>query len=213
MKIITIIPLAFLIMAGCSPLYYGAMEKIGIHKREILADRVVEARDSQKEAKEQFQSALEEFKSVVEVEEGDLAKEYKKLKATLEKSEQRAEEVRERIGAVEDVSGSLFAEWRAEIKRYNSDKLRRASEKKYEMTRDKYDELIEAMKKAENRLEPVLVPLRDQVLYMKHNLNARAVAGLSAELEGVRADVDKLVEDMEKAIAEADAFIKTLGEE
>ena len=69
------------------------------------------------------------------------------------------------------------------------------------------------MKRAESKLEPALVPLRDQVLFLKHNLNARAIAGLSAELVGVQTNVNSLVRDMEKAIAKADAFMATLQEE
>ena len=66
------------------------------------------------------------------------------------------------------------------------------------------------MKAAEGKLEPVLVPLRDQVLFMKHNLNARAIVGLSGELSRVQVNVDRLVRDMDAAIAEADRFIATL---
>ncbi|HQI50219.1 MAG TPA: DUF2959 family protein, partial [bacterium] len=70
-----------------------------------------------------------------------------------------------------------------------------------------------AMKKAEWRLEPALIPLRDQVLFMKHNLNARAIAGLSDEVVTVETRVDSLVADIEVAVKEADAFIATLQEE
>lgn len=214
MKIrLLLIPISVFILVGCSSIYYGAMEKIGVHKRDIMVDRVKAARDSQKEAKKQFQSALEKFQNVVKYEGGDLEREYEKLKNTLERSEARAEEVRGRIESVEDVSEALFDEWQAEIKKYDSDELREASREKLEATKEKYKELIGAMKQAESRLEPVLVPLRDQVLFLKHNLNARAVAGLSGELESVQANVDKLVSDMEKAIREADAFIATLEEE
>ncbi len=69
------------------------------------------------------------------------------------------------------------------------------------------------MKKAEAKLEPVLVPLRDQVLFMKHNLNAKAIAGLSNELVSVQTNVDKLVRDMDIAIAQADKFIAALQEQ
>jgi hypothetical protein len=50
---------------GCSKAYYGAMEKVGIHKRDILVDRVEGARDAQSEAQEQFKSALEQFGTVI----------------------------------------------------------------------------------------------------------------------------------------------------
>lgn len=200
-------------LTACSSVYYNTMEKVGIHKRDIMVDRVKAARDSQNDAKKQFVTAMDQFKSVVHFQGGDLEKEYNKLNATLKKSEARAEDVRNRIRSVEDVSEALFDEWRAEIKQYSSDSLRRASQNKYDATRKKYTELIRAMKKAEARLEPALVPLRDQVLFMKHNLNARAIAGLTTEVAGVQTHVDKLVKEMEIAIAQADAFIKDLQTE
>ena len=200
-------------LCGCSTMYYGTMEKLGVHKREILMDRVKSARDTQTETKEQFLTAMEQFKSVVKFDGGNLEKEYGKLNSALQESESAAVAVRERITSVEDVSAALFKEWAAEIKQYNSDSLRRVSQQKYDATQGKYRDLISAMKKAESRLEPVLVLLRDQVLFMKHNLNARAVAGLSQELASVQTNVDQLVSDMEKAIAEADVFISSLQAE
>jgi hypothetical protein len=208
-----VLPAILLGLCGCSTIYYDTMEKLGVHKRDIMVDRVKAARDTQNEAKEQFLTAMEQFKSVVNFPGGDLEKEYTKLNATLQKSESKAAEVRNRIRSVEDVSEALFSEWRSEIKQYSSDALRKSSQQKYDATRKKYNELIRAMKKAEAKLEPALVPLRDQVLFMKHNLNARAIAGLSNELITVQANVDRLVRDMESAIAEADAFISALKAE
>lgn len=200
-------------VAGCSSMYYGTMEKMGVHKRDIMVDRVKAARDTQNETKEQFLTAMEQFKSVVHFKGGDLEKEYNILHATLKKSESKAADVHNRIQAVEDVSEALFSEWRSEIKQYSSDALRRSSQQKYDVTKKKYADLIKAMKNAESKLEPALAPLRDQVLFMKHNLNARAIAGLSGELTSVQTNVDRLVRDMETAIAEADRFITTLQSE
>jgi predicted nucleic acid-binding Zn-ribbon protein len=200
-------------LCGCSTMYYGAMEKFGVHKRDILMDRVKDARDSQDEAKTQFLSAMDQFKSVVNFTGGDLEKEYNRLNDALQSSEARATAVRDRIKAVEDVSQALFKEWRGEIKQYSSDALRNASQRKYDQTVDKYDELLRAMKNAESKLEPVLVSMRDQVLFLKHNLNARAIAGLSSELASVQGNVDSLIRDMDTAIQQADQFIATLKDE
>jgi hypothetical protein len=204
---------AVLGLCGCSTMYYGAMEKFGVHKRDIMVDRIKAARDTQDETKDQFVTAMEQFKGVVNFKGGNLESEYNKFNKTLQKSEAGAEAVHDRISAVENVSEALFKEWRSEIKQYSSDSLRNASQQKYDATKIKYEELIQAMKSAESRLEPVLTPLRDQVLFMKHNLNARAIAGLSGEVISVQANVDKLVRDMESAIAQADSFIASLDSE
>jgi hypothetical protein len=213
-RIRLLVPIALMLgLSACSTVYYDAMEKVGVHKRDIMVDRVKAARDTQNEAKKQFLTAMEQFKSVVNFKGGDLEKEYNKLNATLQKSEAEAAAVRSRIGSVEDVSDALFQEWRSEIKQYTSDTLRKASQQKYDLTKTKYGEFIAAMKKAESKLEPALAPLRDQVLFMKHNLNARAIAGLSDEMVNVQTNVDKLVTDMESAIAQADKFIASLQAE
>jgi hypothetical protein len=200
-------------ITACSNMYYGAMEKIGVHKRDILVDRVGAARNSQMEAKEQFLTAMEQFKSLVNFQGGDLEKNYNQLSATLKRSESKAADVRNRIEAVEDVSEALFKEWRSEIKQFSSDSLRKESQRQHDATQQKYTTFITAMKRAEAKLEPVLVPLRDQVLFMKHNLNARAIAGLSDELKSVQSNVDDLIRNIERAIAQADEFMASLRAE
>src|SRR4030042_3005367 len=77
---------------SCDRLYYAAMEKVGIHKRDIMVDRVKEARETQDETKKQFVTAMEQFKSVVSFQGGNLEKEYNKLNSTFKKSESKAVE-------------------------------------------------------------------------------------------------------------------------
>jgi len=199
-----------LLLSACSSTQYAVMEKFGIHKREILVDRVEDARDSQQEAKEQFASALEEFSAVLNFDGGTLEEKYKQLNSVLEESEDRAQDVAERIDKVEDVAEALFDEWDDELKLYSSDSLRRSSAKKLKETRSHYQSLMKAMRRAEAKIEPVLTPLRDQVLYLKHNLNAQAIASLQSELGRVEGDVSALIREMEAAIREADAFIVRL---
>jgi len=198
------------LLSACSSTQFAVMEKFGIHKREILVDRVEDARDSQQQAKEQFANALEEFSAVLNFQGGALEEKYKTLNSVLEESEEHAQKVRDRIDKVEDVAEALFDEWEDELKLYSSDSLRRSSAKKLKETRSHYQNLMTAMQRAEAKIEPVLTPLRDQVLYLKHNLNAQAIASLQSELGRVEGDVSALIREMEAAIREADAFIVRL---
>ncbi|MFK7815584.1 MAG: DUF2959 domain-containing protein [Gammaproteobacteria bacterium] len=200
-----------LFITACSQAYYGALEKVGIHKRDIMVDRVQEAKQSQEDAKEQFQSALEEFSSVANFQGGDLEDTYKKLNKELQKSEARADEVTARIDSVEDVSIALFKEWEQELSQYESAKLRTQSEQQLKDTKVRYEQLMAAMRLAESRIEPVLRPFRDQVLFLKHNLNAKAIASLRGELIQVESDTDKLIKELEISISEADRFIQETG--
>ncbi len=200
----------FLCVLGCESAYYNTMENFGVHKRDILVDRVVDARDAQQDAQEQFKSALEEFKSVVNVDGGKLEKAYNRLNNEFEASEESADLIRERIASIESVANALFKEWEEELKQYSSANLKRESQAQLSATRSKYRQLLTVMHKAESRLTPVLNSMRDQVLYLKHNLNARAIQSLKGEVVTINRDVDKLIEAMEKAITEADDFIREM---
>lgn len=204
---LSVVLLLLSVLAGCSSAYYGTMEKFGVHKRDIMVDRVTDARNAQEEAKEQFQSALEQFTSVVQLKDSALENQYKVLNSEYEKSRDRAETVRDRIESVESVSEALFAEWENELDQYSSKALRQDSEKKLRQTKKQYEHLIDAMWKAEGKIQPVLSVFHDQVLYLKHNLNAQAIAALQGELLSLEKDVAGLIAEMEKAIREADSFI------
>ena len=207
-------PLALcLTLAACDTAYMAAMEKMGYAKRDILSSRVKSARDAQEDAKKEIQSALDQFGKVVAYQGGDLEATYKKLNGELQNSEDAAESVRKRIKDVESVADALFSEWKSELAQYSSADLRRKSEEKLSQTKARYNEMLGAMKKAEQRIDPVLKPLRDQVLYLKHNLNARALAAIKGELVKVDAQVDQLVKDMNRSIAEADKFIQSMDKE
>ena len=210
MVILLAIPLG---LSACDTVYMATMDKIGYAKRDILSSRVKSARDAQEDAKKEIQSALEQFGKVVGYQGGDLEATYKKLSSELESSEDSAETVRKRIRDVESVADALFSEWETELGHYSSADLRRKSEAKLSHTKTRYKDMLGAMNRAEQRIDPVLKPLRDQVLYLKHNLNARTLAAMKGELVKVDAQVDRLVRDMNRSIAEADKFIQVMEKE
>lgn len=198
------------LLAGCATAYYSAMEKVGFPKRDILVSRVESARDSQQDARQEITDALTEFGKVVAYDGGDLEAQYKRLASRLEDSEAAATAVRTRIADVESVAEALFDEWQGELAQYSNASLRTQSEQQLRRTRARYKEMLGAMQRAESRLEPALQPLRDQVLFLKHNLNARAVAGLKGEVSRMDAQVNQLVKELDAAIAEANRFIAEL---
>ena len=205
--LITIAVLIVPFIGGCSKAYYGAMEKVGIHKRDILVDRVESARDAQSEAQEQFKSALEQFGAVVNIENTDLKKAYEKLNAEYEDSEKAAAKVSERIDKVESVADALFEEWEEELKLYKSADLRRSSQQKLQKTKTRYRGMLASMHRAEKSMTPVLSTFRDNVLFLKHNLNAQAIGSLRTEFSTLKGEIDGLIKNMNEAIKTSNKFI------
>ncbi len=202
--------LVAIMLAGCSSAYYKTMENFGVEKRDILVDRVEDARDAQDDASEQFASALEQFRSVVNFDGGDLEEVYDRLNSEYEESRDEAAEVSERIDEVESVAEDLFDEWQDELAEFSRADLRRNSESLLKDTRRRYEQMMKAMRRAEGSMEPVLEAFQDQVLALKHNLNARAIGALRNELDSIERETARLIAEMQKAIAEADSFIQSM---
>jgi len=204
---IALIVLIALMATGCQSVYYGAMEKMGTHKRDILVDRVEEGKEAQENAKAQFASAFEEFVAVSNVELGDLKTAYERLQDSFDRSEKRAKAVYDRIDSIKSVSKALFKEWEAELTQYTNQELRRASQDQMNQTKILYTKLIDAMEGAAQKMDPVLSAFRDQTLFLKHNLNAQAIAALNKTTLGMRSEVDSLIRQMSRSIEEANSFI------
>jgi hypothetical protein len=204
------IALVLVFFAGCRTAYYSTMEKFGVHKRDILKDNVEEARDEQKKAAEQFKDALTRLRELYGSPGGDLEKVYDKLQGDFNRSKSRADAVKERIRKVETVSSDLFKEWEQEITTMQNPKLAADSREKLRDTQGKYESLHSAMKRAEASMDPVLTQFQDQVLYLKHNLNAAAIGALKGETMDIEKEIQRLIGDMNASIQEADRFIEGL---
>jgi hypothetical protein len=202
--------LCLLLIAGCSSTYYSIWEKLGYEKRDILVSRIKSTNDDQEAAKKQFETTLQRFKDVTNFNGGDLEAEYNKLNSSYQSCESRANDVSSRIKSVEKVAADLFDEWQSELSQYSDPKLRQESEQKLTETKARYQKLITVMKQAEARMTPVLNAFHDQVLFLKHNLNAAAIASLQTTSAGIEADVTQLIKEMNASIAEANSFVSQL---
>jgi hypothetical protein len=201
---------SLLFCTGCRSVYYSAYETFGVYKRDLLKKKVVAARDDQKAASEQFKDALTRMKELYAFQGGELENTYNTLKRDYERSLDRATAVRSRIKDVETVAEDLFQEWEKELGEISSESLRNNSKTKLRETRGRYNELIDALKRAEQSMDPVLTRFKDQVLYLKHNLNAAAIASLKGETLNIQGEITKLLEEMNTAISRADKFIASL---
>jgi len=202
-----------MMLAGCETAYYNAWEKVGVHKRDLLVDRIEDTQDAQEETQEQFKDALEQYRAVVNFDGGDLEKLYNKLNSEYEDSESAAETIRDRIDSIEQVGEALFEEWQSELELYSSAALRRDSMSKLRKTKQRYQALVVSMHRAESKLAPALTAMRDNVLYLKHNLNTQAIAALKGELKTIDVNVNGLLRAIQQSIDESDEFINQLKQQ
>lgn len=208
-NLLFILPL-MLMLTACQSAYYSAMEKVGVHKRDILVDRVEEAQQSQQDAQQQFKSALEQFSTLIKFDGGDLQRMYEATDSEYQACSNAAEEVSARIDSIESVADALFDEWQDELEQYSNAKLKQDSARKLANTRKQYDNLLKTMRRAEQSMQPVLASLKDNSLYLKHNLNAKAIGALQGEFDSIQRDINRLIKEMNQAIAQSEQFVATL---
>jgi hypothetical protein len=195
---------------GCKSAYYGMWNKLGYEKRDILVSEVEDAKKDQEKAKEQFKTTMQRFQELTGYQGGDLEAKYKKLNSEFEACKSRATAVTKQIADVDTTAKDMFKEWKQELDKYQDANLRAKSEEKLTESKARYGELITAMRKAEGSMQPVLNAFNDQVLFLKHNLNAAAIASLQTTSQQIDANVQQLIKDMEASINEANQFISGL---
>lgn len=191
---------------------YSAYELIGVEKRDLLKSRVNKARDEEKQASQSFKSALDRLKDITHYDGGALERQYRSLQSSYDRAAEQAEDVRKSIKNVEGVAGDLFEEWEKEAGQIQTASLRQDSLRKLRETQNRYNEMITALKRSADKMEPVLTMFKDQTLYLKHNLNAEAIASLKGESGRIQSDIERLINEMNASIAAADKFIGHLQE-
>lgn len=189
---------------------YSAYEMVGMEKRDIFKREVKNVQEEQEDTTKAFKDALTRLKDIYDFEGGDLEKQHNKFKSSYERANEESQELKARVAKVDKVAKDLFEEWQAELNEMKDPDLRKRSSSQLKETKSRYSGLEVQLKKSEKKIDPVLVKLKDQVLNLKHNLNARAIAGLKTESGKIQSDIESLIKEVEKSSKEAEALIKTL---
>ena len=198
------------LLAGCQTAYYSAWETFGVHKRDLLKKFVVAARDEQKETSQEFQNALDRLRKLYAFDGGNLDRIYSEVKSDYDGLKERSDSVKKRVKEVHEVAEDLFKEWEKELKEYSSEELRAQSRRRMYETRSRFEDLSASLKRAEATMDPVLSRLKDQTLFLKHNLNSQAIASMRGESASIQAEILKLISEMNAAVKKADSFIKEM---
>jgi len=178
--------------------------------RDILISRVEAASDAQKNGVEEFRSALQQFKDVTDFDGGELEIKFTKLSTAFHDSEDAAAQVSSRISRVVSATNRLLDGWSDELKQYHDPAIKRKAEDQFDQTRLQAERLIASMRKTESKTVPVLAAFKDQVLFLKHNLNMQAIGSAQAQSVAIENDVNELIDEMEASINQAREFIGQL---
>jgi len=202
---------SLLLSGGCTRTYYKAMATFGKEKRDILVSRVKDSKKEQQQAKEQIKTTMESFQALTGFQGGQLEKNYKKLNGEYEKAADTAKKLHDRIESIDQVSSDLFKEWQKEIDGMDNRKLKQQSADMLRQSRLQEAGYIKSMRQTEARMTPVISAFHDQVVFLKHNLNARAIGSLKGTSAKISTDVDVLLTSLDGSMSQADALIQSLN--
>jgi hypothetical protein len=200
-----------LLLSGCQSTYYKAMSTLGKEKRDILVQRIKDAKKDQDQTKQQLQTTMESFQALTGFQGGSLEKSYKRLNSDYEGAASQAGKLHDKIQSIDQVSNDLFKEWQGEINAMDNGKLKSQDTVMLRNAKTRQTTYMRAMRRTEDQIEPVLKAFHDQVLFLKHNLNARAIGSLKNTSAGLQSDVAGLVQSIDASSQEADKLISSLA--
>lgn len=199
------------LLSGCNSAYYKTMKTFGKEKRDILLQRVKDSKKDQEQTKEQLKTTMESFQELTGFQGGSLEASYKKLNSEYERAKEQADKLHNRIQSIDQVSADLFNEWQKEIDSMSNQKLKSQSAALLRDSREREGAYMKAMRKTEEQMTPVLKAFQDQVLFLKHNLNARAIGSLKGTSAKINTDVTSLMKNIDNSMQEADKLISSLS--
>jgi hypothetical protein len=213
LRSIVLIPcvLLVLVLAGCKSTYYKTMRTLGKEKRDILVQRIKDAKKDQDQTKQQLQTTMESFQALTGFQGGSLEKSYKRLNSDYESAASQAGKLHDKVQSIDQVSKDLFNEWQGEINDMDNGNLKSQDTLMLRNAKSRQATYMRAMRATEDRITPVLKAFRDQVLFLKHNLNARAIGSLKTTSAGLQNDVADLIQSIDASSQEADKLISSLA--
>jgi chromosome segregation ATPase len=200
-----------LLVAGCTSAYYKTMQTLGKEKRDILVQRIKDAKKDQDQTKQQLQTTMESFQALTGFQGGSLEKSYKRLNSDYESANSQAGKLHDKIQSIDQVSNDLFKEWQGEIAAMGNAKLKAQDTVMLRNAKSRQATYMRAMRRTEDQIAPVLKAFRDQVLFLKHNLNSRAIGSLKGTTAGLQGDVADLIQSIDASSQEADKLISSLA--
>ena len=111
---------------------------------------------------------------------------------------------------MENEAHRFFAKWMESLDEISSESLRERSQARLNETRVRYGEILAEGRGASAMFEPVMGGLRDQVIFLGHDLNPSAIASLKPDAEKLNAQAESLLSGIERTQSKISDYIASL---
>lgn len=206
-----IILLSFSLFSSCSTVYYNLWETLGKEKRDLLEMNMQSANEDQEDIEKEYKDSLDRIRKKYSFKEGELEQTYDRLSDDYEDIKNKQDDFSEKLKLISDIAYDLFDEWKKEARALDNKTYKRNSLRKLSSTKSSFSAVLANMKKVESRSSRILKKFHDQVIYIKHNLNAKIVGNLRTELNLLESEMTELIKEIQASRVQATKFISTLN--
>ena len=182
----------------------------GVKQTEKLVSKANDTVGSIRAAKQQIKDTLVAYNLLVGNKVEDPKKTYKDLQKGIENTDKKVADVDQKVAAMQKEADLLFADWASNLASISSEELRKRSEERLNETRERYNGILAAGDKAGKVFNPFIASLKDQVVYLGHDLNPSALASLKPDADKLNKEAEVLFKKIDETVDEASGYITSL---
>ena len=182
----------------------------GFKQTDKLISRSQSTISQIRSTKLQTEATLDGYNAIIDGKVPNNRKAYKSLVKDIQKCENQADKVGDRVVAMQTAASTYFGDWETSIAAITSDDLRAKSEMRLKETRANYDEILKAAQKAGDEFKPFITNLHDQVTFLGHDLNPSAIADLKDEAAALNSKGSKVFSAVDDTIEVATKYTNSL---
>jgi hypothetical protein len=154
-----------------------------------------------REARDQVQKTIGVYNSIIELTAKDTKGAYKDLGKQTADCEKKVADLGPRVDEMKAGALSYFDAWKAATAAITDPDLRKRAEKRLADSQARYDDIAAAGRDARSRFDSLMTEIRDQSVFLGHDLNPSAISSL-------KPDAAKLNDHGKAALAKIDAVAK-----
>ena len=168
-----------------------------------LIDRAGDMVSAMRAARLQIGTTVDDYNTIIDGKAEENRAAYKQLQKSLKKSEKSAAAVGEQAEKMDLAASEYFASWEASLSEFTSDEMRARSEERMKETRQRYDGILQAGREAGDAFRPFVTLLKDQIVFLGHDLNPAAIEDLQDEAEKLNSQAEEVFSKVDETYRSA----------
>lgn len=161
-------------------------------------------------ARNEIEKTLTSYNALFAGDVQDVRKAYKDVEKGLESTEKQRDEVKKRVDSMKVEADAYFASWNESLQQIGSDNLRKRSEDRMNETKSHFNGVLAAVADARGAYEPFAANLKDQWVYLGHDLNADGIASLKPDADELNSKARNLFKSIDDGMKKADEYVESL---